>query len=277
MTRYISLICCICIAFNLSAKNYTSVVVDKAGKQPVAYANVGIVGHNIGTVSGEDGTFILDVPDSLNTNAMVMVSMIGYEPYRTSLRELASRKEIPLNRSDNTLKEVVVKSKVFNRRVLGNTTKSMSVTVGFRKDSTLEEQQLGYELGTLMKIKRKPTLIDSVFINFAQCSNDSLFFRLNIYEEVKDSFINILPKPYYVAFSRAEALKGIKMNLRDLELTVSNNFLVSLELIREMEPGSLFFSASFLSSKTYFRAASQGDWHKLPMNIGIGISAKVRD
>lgn len=278
MNRYISFVCCLCFAFNVCAKNYTAVVIDKARNQPMAYANVGIIGHNIGTVTGENGTFILEVPDSLNPGSIVMVSMIGYTSFRTSLRELAGYKEISLNRADNTLKEVVVQSKVFNRRLLGNTTRSMSVQVGFTRDSATAEQQLGYELGTLMKIRKKPTLIDSVFFNFSRCTDDSLFFRLNIYEVVKDSFINILPKPYYLSFSKEEALKGVKVNLRELELMVHNNFVVSLELIREMgDRSSLFFSASFLSSKTYFRATSQGDWMKLPMNIGIGISAKVRD
>jgi hypothetical protein len=278
MIRFIHIVCLLFFSLPVFARRYTGVVIDKAGKQIIAYANIGIPGHNTGTVTDEKGLFVWDVPDSVSPAAMVIISITGYQRYRTSLQALAGLKMIPLEHAAPVLKHKPLKLKTVNRRLAGNTTHAMSVRVGFAKDSTKAALQLGYEVGTLIKNNRKSTHIDSVFINFAVCTYDSLFFRLNIYEAVKDSFIQVMPVPYYVRFSKTEALRGIRINLRDLELVVHNDFLISLELIREeQQQGQLFFTSGFLDSKAFFRAASQAEWLKLPMHIGIGMSAEVRD
>ena len=270
------LACIICLSFAANAKEITAVVKDKASGQAIAYANVGLAGLNIGTVTDESGKFSLSLPDSVNPASKLTVSMIGYKSAQFPLEELVKEKELFLSETVNTLSEVVVSSGKFKYKTLGNTTKSKSVTLGFQNDGSGVEDALGYEIGTLMKIKKKPTYIDSILINFSVCTYDSIFLRLNIYEADKGEFSNILQEPYYLSLSKQQVLDGVKLGLKEMNLVVSGNFLVTLELVRELGKGQLFYSAGFLGSKTYLRATSQGTWQTVPMQVGIGISAKVK-
>ena len=50
---------------------------------PLSYANVTVVGTNVGTASSEDGTYTLDLPSSLNTGESITLTA-GYIGYKSS-------------------------------------------------------------------------------------------------------------------------------------------------------------------------------------------------
>jgi hypothetical protein len=152
---------------------------------------------------------------------------------------------------------------------VGVTTKSKSVSAGFNN------YHLGYELGLRMNVK-KPTYIQKVNINIAFCTYDSIFLRLNIYKVGKeDNFENILLEPIYISLPKSALNNTISIDLSSQYLYVEDDFMVSLEYLRELGEGELMFSASMISQATYFRETSQAEWEKLPAPIGISISAEV--
>ena len=85
----------------------SGVVKDAKSKKPVANANVGVDGHNIGTITNADGAFSLTVPDSL-ANEAIVISMLGYSNASLPIAKAAGQSAIMLERASMLLGEMIV-------------------------------------------------------------------------------------------------------------------------------------------------------------------------
>ncbi|MBL7827487.1 MAG: hypothetical protein JNJ57_12695, partial [Saprospiraceae bacterium] len=54
-----------CISFAFAQKSISGRVVDGVSSETLAYVSIGLPGTSIGTVSGEDGRFILEIPANM--------------------------------------------------------------------------------------------------------------------------------------------------------------------------------------------------------------------
>lgn len=247
----------------------SGIVLNAQNRKPVEFVNVGITAKGIGTVSGIDGRFRLPA-DSALANDTVRFSMIGYNDFQIPVAGLTgvSGNEILLTEKVYDLTEVVVRPKIFKEKTLGVTTRFKQFSAGFK------DNILGYECGILMEVK-KTAFIKSVNINIAQCTYDSICFRLNIYKAAADSdFVNILRDPIYIRMPKSEGRDGINIDLQSENIVVNGNFLVTLEHIRDLGPGNLNFCAS-LSEQTWLRKTSQGKWVTAPVGVSISVIADV--
>ena len=250
------------IAFS---QNYSGVLLCMENHQPIAYANIGVIGKGIGTVSGIDGHFKLELINLHDTDTIVF-SCIGYYPEKFLVGDFKKEGHhtILLEQHIIELDEVTVRPVSFKFRNLGNRTRSRSIKAGFR------ENQLGYELGVIMKVKR-PVFIEQININIAETSYDTLFYRLNIYEVSREStFSNILNAPIYIEIPKEQLTESIQVDLREHNLRFENDFLVTLEHIKEMGDGYLNFCAS-LRGRTHHRKTSHANWESTPVGIGINV------
>ncbi len=270
---------CITLVVSLSAKAQLvkGIVCDSITLHPIQYVNVGIVGKNIGTVSNESGLFEIDVSHAVSADT-IRFSMIGYATINYTVldfkkwREGRPQVKIYLQEKPTQLAEVFVKSSSPTIK-LGIEPKSRLVNAGFASD------QLGYELGTLFTTSFDSLSIDSVRLNFARCTYDSVFIRLNLYQIGEDGIkINRMPKPFYVKFTRKEARNGITIPLHQIPLMVKEKFIVSIELVRTLGNKNLDLFADLNTDKypAVYRLASQGDWkfllHKARY-VGVSIIA----
>lgn len=254
----------------LFAQTITGKVFIDGVKSPAEYVNIGIIGKQIGTVSDGSGKFSIEIPTA-NREDSLYFSRIGLERKGFKISDLLKMKEVKIFLSENkiALNEFKVVPKTFKKKILGVRTKSKSVGAGFNN------YHLGYELGLRMNV-RKPTYIQKVNINIAFCTYDSIFLRLNIYKvEKDDNFENILLEPIYISLPKSALNNTISIDLSSQYLYVEDDFIVSLEYVRELGEGELMFSASMISQATYFRETSQGKWNKIPAPIGISINAEV--
>lgn len=254
---------------SLLAQNVAGVVVDANTRKPVQFVNIGIVGQNLGTVSDSDGEFQLVVDKSLDSDSMLF-SVIGYEPRMIKIRELRNNisGEVEMKERKYEIDEVTIKPKDFKEKILGITSRSSMIEAGFK------DNKLGYEYGILIKNK-KPTYIKQVQANIAQCTYDTIFFRLNIYEvQGKDEFVNILKKPIYIYLLKENVENEIFVDLRSFNIVVEGDFLVAFEHVKDLGYGSLTFSTGF-SKKTYYRKTSQGEWATSWIGISISVLADV--
>lgn len=253
-----------------SAQTFSGKVVDNSNK-PLAYVNIGIIWKNIGTVSGEKGAFNLTIPDSLQ-NGKVRFSMIGLTTLEFSIEEFkkkcAGNGIFMMQEETFALKEIVIVPKTYITKIVGNKTTSKTISAGFQNNL------LGHELGVLMKIKKRPAKINSVSFYFNQCIYDTIFYRLNLYEMVgKEPGRNIMPVPYYLNYTKEQLGELLTIDLASLQLWVEDDFLVTLEIVKDLGEGGIMFSAGLFNSPTYFRVTSQGTWESIP--VGIGISAEI--
>ena len=88
----------------------SGVVKDKKSKKKLEYVNVSIPGTGIGTVTNEDGEFLIKINDSIDAQS-IEISHLGYSNYKLPLdRQSPQRAEIFLTANVNLLNEVVVES-----------------------------------------------------------------------------------------------------------------------------------------------------------------------
>lgn len=262
-------------------------LLDSEDKQPVAYANIGLIGTELGTNSDEQGHFRIDATG--NGDKTVMVTLIGYEDYAVKASALESAlkaggPKIYLKKKANELKEVVVRPAKLTTAQLGNDV----ACAGKEKDGLpfpfiYEKKKKGVvvkvdtltEIGTLMKVKKRKTFIDSVQINVGSCTHEEILYRLNIYEELDDEFKNILTAPIYIRMKKEQVGNVIRVNLTDKNIVVNHNFIVSLEKVKDLGAGKFTICGKMFGAAMYMRIASLHDrFIKLPI-IGMGIKSFV--
>lgn len=85
-------------------------VIDSSNKKPIPYTNIYLSNSNIGTISNNDGEFILKVPQE-KTNVPIRFSYMGYKSQDLSLNQIKERNNvIELSTEVITLKELVIRS-----------------------------------------------------------------------------------------------------------------------------------------------------------------------
>jgi hypothetical protein len=250
-----------------SQKNCNGILIDSTTAQPIEFANIGIVGKGFGTVTNEKGEFNFLVPDSLSTSP-VKISMIGYKSKTLSLAKSSESGIIKLAQSATNLNEVAVSAKKTKVKILGNETKTTSMTAGFTKNT------LGAELAVKLNIKHPKTHLRKFYLNIANNSIEKPIFRFNVYNKddkglPKD---NILLQSIIIEFKETKGL--IELDLSPYNLYVDDDVFISVEWIKDLgDVKGLFFSTKMVGSPTYFRQASQDKWSKIP--IGVGLHAEV--
>ncbi len=258
-------------ANHLYSQEYSGQIINKKTGQVVEYVNIGIIGKNIGTVSDGNGKFSLPL-DSQFDNDTLRVSRIGYYPFSVKVADFKKfqNQNVYLAERVFELEGVVVHHKTFKHKVLGVTAKTTKIIAGFK------DNNLGYELGILMKIKKSARL-EEVNINFSRCTYDSIFYRVNVYEtKGKMKFENILNEPIYLKLAKENITETVVIDLKPYNLVTQGNVLVTLEHVRNLGPGFLYFSSN-IASRTYFRKTSEGKWDSAPVGISISLKAQVEE
>lgn len=256
---------------SVKAQTYSALLLNKQTKEPVAYANVGIAEKNMGAISDDKGSFTLALSTAHDQDSLTL-SMIGYEARKirvTDFKRLSLSKEpIYLIPKKRQLNEVVITSKKHHHRQLGNTANNKQTVFGF------EQYRPGYEVGTYIKIKESPTYIDSIRINVAKCEYDSVFLRVNIYVEVEGRMENILTEPIYISTDKATAMKNLCIDLTRKNIVVKHDFILSVELVKDLGKKEMFFCAQIAGRRGYIRLTSQDKWRTMAI-VGPSLSAYV--
>jgi hypothetical protein len=244
-------------------------VLDSATKAPVEFANVGIVSKAFGTVTNENGEFELNVPDSLK-NQKLRISILGYKTKDLRVTDLAGKQSILLAQSAFNLNEVTVKPKKDPKyKILGNETKSTSITCGFTSN------KLGCEIAVKLNIKHKETWLKKLSFNIVRNIYDSLIFRVNVYKKDQhgNPGENLLTKNLFVSPKSKTGL--VEVDLSKYYLFVDDDVYVSIEWIKDLgDTKGLFFSCQMLGG-TYFRQASQDKWeHSAAIGVGLFVDVE---
>lgn len=255
----------------VTAQSIQGQIIDEATSEPIPFVNVGILHQQMGTVSSEMGDFSLSLA-GFSASDTVKISCIGYEP---QLYTIAKAKAIPagftfrLKSKEVMLEEVVIVPKDYKLRTVGNDNTPDFMQAGFT------ENKLGYELGVKMK-SRKPAFIEEVYIEIANCSYDTIFYRLNIYEMIDGTpGRNILRKPIYLTYTNEEIQELLTVDIKDQYVRVDGPFIVSLELVKDLGEGKLMLRTGVMNNATWHRQTSQAEWNSI--RFGVGISALINE
>ncbi|KAA3439356.1 carboxypeptidase-like regulatory domain-containing protein [Rufibacter hautae] len=259
------------ISFLAQAQRIQGKIVD-AQSRPLEYVNIGVVGQNVGTVSTSEGQFALSLPEALDQETL-QISALGYATQSWKVGDFKQKygqqsATISLREQAVALKEVVVKPRKYVTKVVGNTTNSKSTTAGFKSN------RLGTEIGTVLDVK-KPSFLEKVTFNIASNAYDTLFLRINVYRMGPNGpEENVLREPIYLNVAQKDLGDGIMLDLRDRNIYLDADVLLSLELVRNLGGGGLWFSAGLFNKPSYTRETSQGAWEKMTLG-GVGFNATI--
>jgi hypothetical protein len=251
-----------------SQQQFKGLLIDSISRQAIEFANVGIEGKGIGTVSNEKGEFSFLIPDSLK-NSVVKISLIGYRSKKVRAAEKFSDQRILLSPEAIALREVPVAAKKSVTKILGNETTSKSVSAGFKKNS------LGCEFAIKLHVKHKQTHLKKLLFHINNNDMDSLLFRFNVYSVSKKGYPeeNILKQNIIISTKVKTGL--VSIDLLPYSIFTDEEVFIAIEWIKDLgDVAKLMFSTKMIGNATYFRQASQDKWEKVSP-IGVGLHAEV--
>lgn len=251
-----------------SQRTYKGILLDSASKQPVEFANIGIPGKGVGTVSNEKGEYEIMVPDSLSAES-VKFSMIGYRSRTLKAAALEKQTAIYLAQSATTLNEVSVTSKKSKVKILGNNTRTNKVNAGFVKNN------LGAELATKLNIKHPQTHIRKFMINISKNTLEKApIFRLNLYNEDAEGRPGENILTHNIIIEPKEVKGFVEVDLTPYHIFTDKDVFISIEWIKDLGDAKGLYFSTKIGSPTYYRQTSQDQWRKIA-GIGIGLHAEV--
>ena len=250
-------------------------VVDAASGRPLPYASVAAPRRATGTVADAEGRFALALPAA--SPDTLLISLVGYQARRLPVAELG---RVPGGRvalaPQPALAEVVVRPQgQARRRLLGNSGNSNVTSAWFRSN------RLGNQMGQRIAV-RHLSMLEEVSFHVNACTYDSIFYRLNVYrlgpDGRPDEQRSVLPEAVYVRLARAQVRNRIRVNLSrfGLWLEPDQDVAVCLELVRDLGPGLLRFTAAVFSGPMYMRSGTARAWEKVG-TVGLGIDATVTE
>ncbi len=255
-------------------------LVDAETKQAIPYVNIGVFQKNIGTVSDENGYFVLGFSDYSTASDSIIFSHIGYQTVKYTISQLLkSVGDIPLYPESTLLQEVSIKPKKMAKKFLGRNGKGLGL-MHFNFYTFYEKEvddRLGKEAGVLLPVKRD-CFLNELQMNISSNEFSNLKFRLNLYKVV-DGIPTELIMPKEVIFEIKEGYVGLySLDLRSYNLYLSKDMGLVAATIQWVEskktkPDSKYFSLySSLSANSSFiyRAKSMANWVTSKQEISFG-------
>ena len=254
---------------------YQGKVVDVKTGLPIPFVNIGIIERQIGTVSNEDGEFLLEFRrQEVAPGDILRVSSLGYQTRDIPLSRLNTKTKsfiFYLEPEAISLNEVVLTDREFKEveKELGYPD-LLGKGIGYWKDSVA----LGGELASRIRIKKGLFRLNTLFFNILENPSDSVQLRINIYErDGKTGFPgeNLNKSGRNILYTLKKGALLSVVDLRPFDLWVRDDFFVSLELLGvhgTEEIGLSLPAGKVAGGRSFRKIVSQGRWNSI---YGTGV------
>ena len=246
------------------------------------YVSVGIVDEESGTVTNEQGKFILQLKPE-NKQGIIRFSCIGHETMELKVTEAISRFSkqktlaIILKVKQKEIKEVKVDARRWITSVKGGKVgPEASFHQAFMRTPGRLEEHLGREVALLIHNRRKQAFLKK--LNFCINANrySDVKFRVNIYSvDNGRPHENILKENIYLEVPDKKT-GWIEVDLEPYNIYLEDDFVVSLEWIdcypKPKNVMYLTLSGGFGGHTVFQKKASQAKWEKFPGAIGMNVT-----
>lgn len=262
------------------SQTYSGQLINKESGEAVAFANIGIIDRNIGTVSDAAGWFEIEL-NNIHDKDSMCISCIGYLGKKYLISEFKNNESNP-----EQLSIELTPISYHLDEVLIRPLNTKDYTLGYYCDSNsaygnaFYSSELGTEMGVVIKLPRKKNkaYLKSFRFYVGEFTFDKFPVRLNIYD-LKGGLPDksILREPIFIEIASAGEYV---MDLSKYNITVLSDFFVSLEyyMIPDKTEGRLVFCAvhyrKMTKGNSYFRWTSQGNWQS-EMFDHVGFSVEV--
>jgi hypothetical protein len=260
---------------------YEGQVVDALSGNPIPFVNIGVVGRGIGTVSHEDGRFLLEFrPGEVDAGDILRISSLGYTPREIPLARLDTRKKVFVFRLEPepiSLSEVVVSSaELMEVEEEHGYPDLIGKGIGYWKDSVA----LGGELASAIRMRKGLYRLNSLYFHILENPSDSVQLRINFYSSNRNSGIpgeNLNKSGKNILHTVKAGTIFSVIDLKPYDLWVRDDFIVSLELLGVHGTPQVMLSlpaGNHPNGKSYKRYASQGDWETIDGAV-VGFSVQA--
>lgn len=236
--------------------NVLSGQITDAQHRPLAYVSIGVPNTATGTVSDENGKFVLYLQTG---QTHVLFSLIGYQPVQESIAALRQKNGLlVMQEQAQQLAEVVITNRELKTKVIGSSDIKTKITTNFAI-SGKPRQNLGAEIGRKFNLPNRPTRLLKYRV-YVQCGFDEATFRVNVYGH-KD-FSNILPANIYHTIKKGNG--WLEIDLTPYDIVTDQNVVVSLQWVNAVgTQGWLHLPNTMPAAAVhYYKYGSQDQWKK---------------
>lgn len=237
-------------------------VVDSQTNEPLAFVHIGIRGRNLGTISREDGSFMLG-PEVLESGQPVTFSIVGYETMDVEATRLQTQAVVRMKSVVYSLREVQIDATRIKKRQVVNIgrTRPSKTTMGH---SGYKEYGLGGEWAVEIDPDGRRIILDKLRFHLRFNTVDSILYRVNLYS-LSGGLPDTLIHQQQIFATSYRGDKWIEADLLPLNLTISEPIAASIELVRfwfgESSDNQIFYTyAANPEGREFSRASSQDNW-----------------
>lgn len=261
----------------LYAQNHKihGVLIDSMNQATIDYANIGIQGKNLGTVSNDSGYFELCISDAFLEDSLTF-SRIGYATQTISIGELVKQDdvEIILAPKSTEIQEAKIVSRKLREKTKGNKVWPSVIQVFY--PLCADPDRLGYEMGCVIRIPEKEVFLKDFNFLITSMVLDSVRLRLNIYDFSKgiigDNILN--ENIYFVVYKKD--IGNFRFDLSNLKISLANDVFISMENVAGFSSDNqksdakkkpfcpMMIRGTKVGSKTFRRKVSLGTWEESP-------------
>ncbi len=233
-------------------------VLDSATRAPIAFANIGIAGENTGTISAENGSFRLVVPERLLSHGLT-VSAITHHLKVLDIGALQPDEafKVTLKERVSDLGQVVVRS----------TEKLSSELFGIKEvidfSCFTKKFNRGAQIAQLIQTENYPAKLNKIRFNIMM-KYAPLVVRVRVFDRDDKTGLpgEELLHRSIIKPVRKRKPGWVELDVSKLDVWLENDFFVSVEFVRN---GNFLFSclnAEEYKDQQYVRVTSFGDWQK---------------
>lgn len=196
----------------------------------LGYVSIGVVNKSLGTISREDGSFLLKVNQNVIGNDLINFSLIGYKDNQVSMDQLMLDKGVVyLVPYLEGLPEILITKKHVNSYRIGNVDVGKMLFKFYSLNDTSNDDQLGREQGMIFNVEND-FVIDKVNFHIGCNEYNDLKLRLKIYD-VKDGKFGEIINKEDILFDIKDNEKGMfSLDLERYNLIVKNRKQIGVGL-----------------------------------------------
>lgn len=245
-------------------KLISGVILDSL-KNPIQYANIGVLNKPIGTVSNQKGEFILSL-DNSHLSDTLKISSLGYASKELLIKDLfnKSKSTITLDNLIEELNEVVVYSNNLKPHSKGREKTKTNQELFFVVPD-MSNVNLGAEIGRKFSIGKEPSNLTEFKFYLKQNNFDKVRFRINIYSIKKNIPQKRLNEKDIFSDIQKDYTGWVSVDLSKYDITVNQDIIITIEWIEASKMGdtlSLPIFAPSLSAIHYYKQSAQSKWRK---------------